>query len=200
PPTANAGGPYQATVAEGIALDGTSSVDDEPATLTYVWDFGDGVHGLGAAPTHVYAAAGTYNAKLSVTDRMGATSESTAVVTVRVPNRPPSVVISGPHTCIAPCTLDLTATASDADGRPLTLKWHGCAVGSTSPTATCVLNAVGPAEARVVVKDPNGGVGSAVYEVQGMAPPNRAPTVTEAATGTCGASGCTVTFAASASD
>ena len=36
--------------------------------LTYSWDFGDGNNGIGATPTHVYAAAGTYFVTLTATD------------------------------------------------------------------------------------------------------------------------------------
>jgi hypothetical protein len=130
---------------------------------------------------------------------MGALSESTAAVTVRVPNRAPTVVISGPRTCTAPCTLALVAEASDPDGDALTLSWQGCANGDAS-TASCFLSAAGSSEARVTVTDDRGAVGSAVYAVVAEVPVNHAPTVSESATGTCGGTGCTVTFAAAASD
>ena len=41
------------------------------AILSYIWRFGDGVSGTGAAVSHTYSAAGTYTASLTVTDSKG---------------------------------------------------------------------------------------------------------------------------------
>jgi hypothetical protein len=41
-------------------------VDNDP--LTYAWDFGDGTTGTGNPTTHVYPAAGTFNAIVTVSD------------------------------------------------------------------------------------------------------------------------------------
>jgi PKD repeat protein len=84
PPVANAGGPY--TGIEGVALNfsGSGSTDPQGQTLTYAWSFGDGNTGSGVAPTHTYAAVGTYTVKLTVTNTSNLSN--TATVQVIVPN------------------------------------------------------------------------------------------------------------------
>ena len=49
-------------------FDGRGSSDPNPDALTYAWDFGDGSRGMGVTATHIYAAAGTYNVTLTVSD------------------------------------------------------------------------------------------------------------------------------------
>jgi PKD repeat protein len=83
-PTANAGGPYSA--APGTALSFSGSATDpgasDAAGFTYLWDFGDNTTSTLQNPTHTYAAAGTYNVKLTVTEASGLSS--TAATTANV--------------------------------------------------------------------------------------------------------------------
>jgi len=61
-----------------VNFDGTGSSDPDsaPQALSYVWDFGDGSSGTGAAPSHTYAAAGNYTVTLTVSDGQDSTSTS----------------------------------------------------------------------------------------------------------------------------
>ncbi|TDO33938.1 PKD domain-containing protein [Kribbella sp. VKM Ac-2527] len=61
---------------------GSGSSDAEGPITGYAWDFGDGGTGSGVQPAHTYAAAGTYNVALTVTDSAGATNQVTHPVTV----------------------------------------------------------------------------------------------------------------------
>jgi PKD repeat protein len=63
-------------------FDGSGSSDPEGAALTYKWTFGDGTTGTGKAPSHTYAAAGTYSVGLTVSDPAGHTGSVTHTVTV----------------------------------------------------------------------------------------------------------------------
>ncbi len=67
-PTASAGGPYSGVTGEVVRFDGAGSRDPDDDALSYSWAFGDGSMGDGVAPDHVYAAAGTYEVTLTVSD------------------------------------------------------------------------------------------------------------------------------------
>jgi PKD repeat protein len=59
--------------------------DPEGGQLSYVWDFGDGGAAGGTKATHVYTAAGTYTAKVTVTDAGGLKGSAMATITVTAP-------------------------------------------------------------------------------------------------------------------
>ena len=65
-----------------VDFDGTASSDPEGDALQYERDFGDGASAEGPTPSHGYAAAGSYQATLTVRDSLGA--EDTATVSIEV--------------------------------------------------------------------------------------------------------------------
>ena len=82
PTTTNAGG-------DPVTFDGSASFDDLTPTnqLTYQWDFdGNGTYdATGQVASHVYTTAGTFNARLQVTDAGGLSDIDTVTVTVNPP-------------------------------------------------------------------------------------------------------------------
>jgi hypothetical protein len=56
--------------------------DPEGQAISYAWDFGDGNASTEANPTHVYASAGRYFARLTVSDGVSSTLSSALVVSV----------------------------------------------------------------------------------------------------------------------
>lgn len=84
PPVADANGPYGGAVSTPISFSSAGSSDPDGTIASYAWAFGDGGSAVGATPSHSYSAAGTYTARLTVTDNLGATA--TDQVTVSVTN------------------------------------------------------------------------------------------------------------------
>ncbi|MCT4580502.1 MAG: PKD domain-containing protein [Flavobacteriales bacterium] len=72
----------QCLLGNSFLFDGTNSTADA-GIATYLWDFGDGNNGAGANPTHNYAASGSYNVTLRVTDINGCQDESSILVDVK---------------------------------------------------------------------------------------------------------------------
>lgn len=64
------------------SFNGTGSSDSDGTIASYTWDFGDGNSASSTAPSHTYAADGTYSVKLTVTDNDGGTNTQTKSVTV----------------------------------------------------------------------------------------------------------------------
>ncbi|NUR23749.1 protease pro-enzyme activation domain-containing protein [Frateuria sp.] len=78
PPVANFG-----DVVSGLTVNFTDSSTDSDGTIaSRSWSFGDGSSSTATNPSHTYAAAGTYNVTLKVTDNGGASSSKTQAVTV----------------------------------------------------------------------------------------------------------------------
>jgi PKD repeat protein len=90
PPTAS----FTATPESGqaplqVAFNGSASSDTGGAIASYSWDFGDNQNGTGATVNHTYTTAGTYTAKLTVSDDGGATATTMKTITATAPPPPP---------------------------------------------------------------------------------------------------------------
>ncbi|HMC68157.1 MAG TPA: PKD domain-containing protein, partial [Mycobacteriales bacterium] len=108
-----------------IGFDATGSTEGgSGASITgYTWSFGDGTTGTGATPSHIYAAAGSYKVKLTVTDATGASSSWAQTLTVF--DEPPAAVFATtPAVAILgqPVSFDGTGS-SDPDGTIASYAW-----------------------------------------------------------------------------
>jgi PKD repeat protein len=65
-----------------VDFDGSGSSDSDGSVASYAWDFGDGGTSTLAKPTHKFAAGGSYQVTLTVTDDKGATDAVTKTVAV----------------------------------------------------------------------------------------------------------------------
>jgi arylsulfatase A-like enzyme/PKD repeat protein len=83
PPQAAIGTPVVNGLAVSFSAAGCS--DSDGRITGYRWEFGDGATGTGVTPTHTYAAAGTYQVTLTVTDDEYATGTATRSVVVGTP-------------------------------------------------------------------------------------------------------------------
>jgi PKD repeat protein len=101
----------------------STSTDADGTVASYVWDFGDGSPKRTTATSsvsHTYAAAGTYNATLVVTDNRGGVSAATtkAVTTAVTANNKPTAIFDF---MIAGYTANFTDKSTDTDG--VVTKW-----------------------------------------------------------------------------
>jgi PKD repeat protein len=132
-----------------------TSSDSDGSIASRSWNFGDGTTSTAANPSRTYAASGTYNVTLTVTDNGGLSHSRTTAVTVSGGNVAPvanfSVSTSG-------LTATFTDSSSDSDGSIASRSWNfgdGSSSTLTSPSKTYA--AAGTYNVTLTVTD-NGGL------------------------------------------
>jgi PKD repeat protein len=100
--------PGSGTAPLTVNFSGGASYDNDGTIVSYAWTFGDGGTASGPSTSHTYTAAGTYQARLTVTDDKGATGSDFVTITVS----PPSTTVNAPS--------NLSASVS---GKAVTLRW-----------------------------------------------------------------------------
>ena len=158
-----------------ISVDASDSSDADGSIASYAWEFGDGATGAGVTAAHEYAAAGTYNVKLTVTDDRGATGTVTRTIEVaEIPNAAP----------VAEFDVDVTgleisvdaSDSSDADGEIVEYAWDfGDDTTGTGATASHEYTAAGTYEVTLTVTDDRGATGTVTKAVEVAEIPNAAP-------------------------
>lgn len=63
----------------------STSGDSDGSIVSYSWTFGDGGTSTAADPSHVYQSAGTYTARITVTDNDGASTSAATTINVSAP-------------------------------------------------------------------------------------------------------------------
>jgi PKD repeat protein len=169
-PMAEAGGPYAGQVGSPIALAGTATDPGlvDQMGLTYRWDFGDGTKGSGPMVSHSYAQAGSYEVRLTVTDKDGAQGTDMAMVQVYAVNHRPAAVISGPTSGLVGETLSFSGiNSADRDGRIVRYVWDfGDGTADNGVEVIHVYNAAGNYQVTLTVTDDGGLSDSATQSVQ----------------------------------
>ncbi|MEM4728296.1 MAG: PKD domain-containing protein [Thermoplasmata archaeon] len=109
-----------------VTFDGSGSTDEDPQTLRYEWDFGDGSGAMGAVVSHVYKKEGTYTVRLRVTDSSGQsdTAYRSIKVFVQGTNLPPLAQITQHNMAYAgePVIFD-ASNSSDEDLASASFEW-----------------------------------------------------------------------------
>ena len=164
PPTASASAtPTTGTAPLAVSFSG-GGTDTDGTIASYAWTFGDGSASSMQSPTHSYSAAGSYTARLTVTDNAGATGTATVAIGVSAPTNLAPVANAGvdqlnkdPGT-----TVSLTgAASSDPDGSVASYAWtqvSGPAVtltgaGTATPSFTSPAATTATYEFRLTVTD-----------------------------------------------
>ena len=137
-----------------------SSTDSDGTIASRAWNFGDGATSTATNPSRTYAAAGTYNVQLTVTDNGGATNSITKAVTVT------SATNVAPTANFSFTTSGLTASftdgSTDSDGTIASRAWNfgdGSTSTATNPSRTYA--AAGTYNVQLTVTD-NGGATNAI--------------------------------------
>ncbi len=146
PPVARAtANPTSGPTPLSVNFDGTGSSDPDGDSLTYAWDLdGDGSYddSTSPQPTYTYSTAGTYAARLQVTDARGASDTLDVPLTITAGNSPPTATIDTPlpsATWKVGEGISFSGKASDGEDGALpasALSWKW--IGHHCPTAdTC---------------------------------------------------------------
>jgi PKD repeat protein len=159
-----------------VAFSSTGSFDPDGTVTAYSWDFGDGTSSTAASPAKTYAVAGSYTARLSVTDDRGAVGSATVTITVS----PPPVADTSTDIDVAQFDLaakkvpsGTTGTATiyvrDRLGRPVAgatvnVQWSGL-VSTTSSGKTDALGKI------VVTSDRSKKTGTVWATITALTPP-----------------------------
>lgn len=164
------------------SVDGTASSDANGPITSYAWTFGDGGTGTGATAQHTYAAAGTYNVTLTVTDNSNETNSVTHPVTVTAPpaaNQPPTAGFTA-----TPSDLSVAvdaSTSADSDGTITGYAWDfGDSATGSGVTASHTYANAGTYNVKLTVTDEDGGTGTLTKPVTVTAPPTNTALATDA--------------------
>lgn len=95
-----------------VNFSSAGSMDPEGTPLTYAWDFGDSTSSTLANPTHTYAAAGQYIARLTVSDGENSSFSTPIAINVGVP---PVASILAPTDGLTFRAGDIIAFSGDAN-------------------------------------------------------------------------------------
>ena len=138
----------------------STSTDPGGQIVSWAWTFGDNSTDTGAAVTHTYAAGGTYEVTLTVTDNGGATATSTQNVTVVAPVTPNVAPVASFTSSAANLVLSVNGSGStDSDGTISAYSWEfgdGSTEQVTTATATHTYLAAGTYPVTLTVTDDDG--------------------------------------------
>ncbi len=142
-----------------VTFDGSSSSDPDGVIASSAWTFGDGGSAAGQTANHTYQTAGSFSARLTVTDNQGATNTTTLSIVVN----PCATAPAAPSNLIA----------SNGSGRIVMLKWSDNASNETGfyveraeKAKSLQFSRIATAGANVTTYSQTEAAGTWVYRVQ----------------------------------
>jgi PKD repeat protein len=155
-----------------------ASGDADGSIVARAWDFGDGSSSTERNPGHSFAAAGSYNVTLTVTDDSGLTGNISRTVTASAPNTAPT---AGFGFSCSDLDCSFNDSSSDGDGSVVTWAWDfGDGSGSSTRNPGHAYAAAGTYAVTLTVTDDDGASNSTTRSVTVTAAPadTEAPVIT----------------------
>jgi PKD repeat protein len=161
---------------EVALFDASTSKSTNGPIASYVWNFGDGGTASGITAQHAYNSSGTFIARLTVTDIIGATNFASQGVTVGVGLAPTASFLTSPASPNIGQQVNFNASASrPAAGRTITdYSWDfGDGTSGGGVTTTHAYAAAGTYSIILTVKDDAGRKGTTTQQITaGLAGPS----------------------------
>ena len=155
-----------------LSVDGSGSSDTDGSIASYAWNFGDGATATGVNASHTYAAAGTYEVKLTVTDNKGESRSVTQpkTVTAPPPNQTPKALFTSTTS-----GLELMVDGTDSSDPDGTIESYGWDFGdggtATGATASHTYTQAGTYSVKLKVSDDDGATNTITKNLTVKAPP-----------------------------
>jgi len=163
PPQAAFEGPEVACANNEITFNASATKDDQPANLTYHWQFGDGTTAEGATVKKAYEKGGLYNVVLTVDDNAGTScSMDSLSQKVRVNAAPTAVAGQDVTLYLTNPSADYAVSfdgtkSTDPNGDQLSYNWNfGDGSNGEGAKTTHVYGKPGNYTARLSVNDNSG--------------------------------------------
>jgi PKD repeat protein len=151
----------------GAPISFTGAATDVYPGLGFTWKWGDGTESAGATPTHVYAAAGSYEVTMTPKDETTFATSSPVVHTMVVDDPATAAFSISPNPTSAGIPVGFNGSASnDPDGSILSYAWSfgdGAAGSGVAPSHTYA--APGAYTVTLTVPDSGGQTGVAAQIV-----------------------------------
>jgi PKD repeat protein len=155
------------------------SRDSDGTIVSWSWSFADESGSSDQDPSHTYAAPGSYDVTLQVSDDDGAEARASGTVVVRESNAPPSAGFDPPG-CQATLPCDFADHSTDDDGTVVNWSWDfGDGGTSSDRNPSHTFAAPGRFMVTLGVTDNDEGTGQTEQEIlvaDAPPPPNHAPT------------------------
>ncbi|MEM9935524.1 MAG: PKD domain-containing protein, partial [Bacteroidota bacterium] len=173
-PIANCGNiPENGVAPLTITFDGSASSDPDGTIATYAWDFGNGDSDGGTSVTYTYTSAGTFTAKLVVTDNAGGKDSCEQQIVVTANDPPVADCQVTPTAGNSPLTISVDGSAStDSDGMIESYVWDFGDGGTFSGISTTYTYAEpGTYTVKLLVTDNQDAKDSCTQSVRVNTPP-----------------------------
>ncbi|MCM2681399.1 glycoside hydrolase family 48 protein [Echinimonas agarilytica] len=153
-----------------VSLDASASTDADGDSMSFSWDLGDGQSASGVSLNHTYAASGSYEVVLTVTDGQGGSDLVSQIVNVSGGlSSPPNAMFSSD---VNNLSLSVDASSStDADGDIASYQWDfGDGTTASGMTASHSYSVAGSYSVTLVVTDEEGLFDTEIGEVVAQDP------------------------------